>query len=67
MLAFRTIRNRYSSVIGTEKPMVRRKKNLSMGRRAMVRVMIGRDSRAEAQKLCSRITAIGGACLVEKN
>ena len=67
MLAFRTIRNRYSSVIGNEKPMVRRKKNLSMGRRAMVRVMIGRDSRAEAQKLCSRITAIGGACLVEKN
>lgn len=67
LLAFRTIRNRYASVIGTEKPLVRRKKNLSMGRRAMVRVMIGRDSRAEAQKLCSKITAIGGACLVEKN
>ncbi|MCB1380995.1 MAG: lytic transglycosylase domain-containing protein [Alphaproteobacteria bacterium] len=67
LLAFRTIRNRYSGLIGNEKPMVRRKKNLSMGRRAMVRVMIGRDSRAAAQALCTRLTALGGACLVEKN
>ena len=44
-----------------------RKRNLSMGRRKMVRVMIGRNSRAEAQKLCARITGLGGACLVEKN
>ncbi len=38
-----------------------------MGRRKIVQVMIGRNSRAEAQKLCQQITAAGGACMVDKN
>jgi hypothetical protein len=29
--------------------------------------MVGRDSRAEAQKLCRELTALGGVCLVAKN
>lgn len=66
LLAFRVIRNRYA-FLSAEEPLVLRKRNLSMGRRKMVRVMIGRNSRAEAQKLCARITGLGGACLVEKN
>ena len=44
-----------------------RKLNRSMGRRKMVRVMIGRDSRAEAQKLCRDLASRGGVCLVAKN
>ena len=64
--AFRIIRNRYGFLKG-EEPLVLRKRNLSMGRRKMVRVMIGRGNRAEAQKLCNQITDLGGACLVEKN
>lgn len=67
LLAFRTIRGRYGKLIGGELPMVARKKNLSMGRRAMVRVMVGRDSREAAQALCDKLTAAGAACLVEKN
>ncbi len=67
ILAFRTIRGRYGRLIGAEQPLVLRKKNLSLGRRAMVRVMIGRDNRAEADKLCTALTGLGGACLVEKN
>ncbi len=66
LLAFRVIRNRYP-FLKAEEPLVLRKRNLSMGRRKVVRVMIGRNSRAEAQKLCTRITALGGACLVERN
>ncbi len=66
LTAFRVIRNRYPALKG-EEPLVLRKRNLSMGRRKMVRVMVGRDTRAEAQKLCDAITAQGGACLVEKN
>ncbi len=64
--AFRVIRNRYA-FLKDEEPLVLRKRNLSMGRRKMVRVMIGRSSRAEASKLCARISELGGACLVEKN
>lgn len=64
--AFRVIRNRYPQ-IKDEQPMVTRKVNRSMGRRKMVRVMVGRDTRAEALKLCKELTALGGACLVARN
>jgi hypothetical protein len=66
LAAFRTIRGRYAFLAG-EDPLVLRKRNLSMGRRKTVQVQIGRNSRAEALKLCQRITAAGGACMVEKN
>ncbi|MCX7348406.1 MAG: transglycosylase SLT domain-containing protein [Alphaproteobacteria bacterium] len=64
--AFRVIRNRFD-IIREEDPLVVRKLNRSMGRRKMVRVMIGRDSRAEAQQLCRDLTARGGICLVARN
>jgi hypothetical protein len=64
--AFRVIRNRYPQ-IKDEQPMVTRKVNRSMGRRKMVRVMVGRDTRAEALKLCKELTSLGGACLVARN
>jgi hypothetical protein len=44
-----------------------RKRNLSMGRKSMVRVMIGRDSRAAAENLCRRLADLGAACIVIKN
>ena len=64
--SFRVIRNRFS-LIAEEDPLVVRKLNRSMGRRKMTRVVIGRDSRAEAQKLCKELMARGGICLVAKN
>lgn len=64
--AFRVIRNRYPQLKG-EEPLVTRKINRSMGRRKMVRVMVGRESRVEAQKLCRELTSLGGVCLVAKN
>ncbi len=64
--AFRVIRNRYA-LLKNEEPMVVRKVNRSMGRRKMVRVMVGRDSRGEALKLCRELTALGGVCLVARN
>ena len=64
--AFRVIRNRFD-IIAKEDPLVVRKLNRSMGRRKMVRVMIGRDSRKEAQALCRDLTQRGAICLVAKN
>ena len=66
MQAFRVIRNRFDIIAG-EDPLVVRKLNRSMGRRKMVRVLIGRDTRAAAQQLCRDLTARGGICLVAKN
>ena len=64
--AFRVIRNRFD-ILKDEDPLVLRKLNRSMGRRRMVRVMIGRDTRAQAQELCRDLTKRGGICLVAKN
>lgn len=64
--SFRVIRNRFD-IIAKEDPLVVRKLNRSMGRRKMVRVMIGRDSRKQAQALCRDLTARGAICLVAKN
>ena len=65
--AFRTITGRYALLLKDEKPLVLRKKDLGRGRRNMVRVMVGRDSRAEADRLCSQLVSQGAACMVEKN
>ena len=67
ILAFRNIRGRYPGLLKDEEPLVTRKRNLSMGRRRMIRVMVGRDSRADAQTLCRQLTRLGGACIVQKN
>jgi hypothetical protein len=65
--AFQRIKSRYPSLLGNARPYVARKKNLSMGSRRMVSVMVGTDSRAEADTLCSKLQALGGACMVMKN
>jgi hypothetical protein len=65
LLAFRTIRNRYGSVLSGAKPMVVRKKS-PMGRRKLVNVMVGANTRGEADGLCGRLQALGGACMVLK-
>lgn len=65
--AFQRIKGRYPSLLGKAKPYVARKKNLSMGSRRMVSVMVGTDSRAEADALCGKLQALGGACMVTKN
>jgi hypothetical protein len=47
--------------------MVVRTRNLSLGRKLLVRVMIGRNSRQEAEALCAELRAQNGACIVGKN
>ena len=64
--AFQRIKGRYPSLLAMAKPYVSRKKNLSMGRRRLVSISVGADSRAEADRLCNKLQALGGACLVEK-
>lgn len=65
--AFSRIRVRFGSVLKNELPMVVRKKDLSRGRKRVVQVMVGRNSRSEAEKLCANLRAAGAACVVAKN
>jgi Transglycosylase SLT domain/SPOR domain len=64
---FARIRGRYSSILGQQDPFVLPERNLSRGRGYMYMVQIGADSRAEADTLCNKLRASGGACIVQKN
>ncbi|HET7412741.1 MAG TPA: lytic transglycosylase domain-containing protein [Pararhizobium sp.] len=64
---FRSVQADHPKLLGDEKPMLVRARNLSFGTRARYTVRIGRDSRSGAEKLCGRITATGGYCIVRKN
>ncbi len=64
---FRRVQRRYESLLGDRKPIIRREHNLSMGRRAIYQARIGAESRQEARKLCDRLRAAGGVCIVLRN
>jgi hypothetical protein len=65
--AFARIQAKYDSVLGDEELMLVAKRNPNFGRALRYTVEIGRDSRAEAQKLCTALAKAGGACLVVRN
>ncbi len=53
--------------IRSEKPLLLRERNASFGLRIRYAARIGRETQAEANKLCTTIRKSGGACLVFKN
>ena len=55
---------RYASVIGGMDPFVLGAPLMSRGFRPFYRVRLPAQSRAEAQKICARLEAAGGACVV---
>ncbi len=60
------LRNRHASVIEAERVAYARSRLPGIPRR-LHSAQIGRDSRADADALCARLRASGGACLVLKN
>lgn len=64
--AFRAVISHHAPLLGGEKPLVTYDRNLSRGRRRMVQVAIGRDSRAAAEDLCGKLQERGGACMVTR-
>jgi len=67
MRSFAQVRKRYPKVFANREPMVVRKASPGMGSSRIAYVMIGADSRAEAEAFCAKLHAAGGDCLVEKN
>ncbi|MEL6337384.1 MAG: lytic transglycosylase domain-containing protein [Pseudomonadota bacterium] len=62
----RRIRHRFSRVLGGHSAQVIAKRG-PRGQRPLWSVQIGANSRSEAIRLCLRLKAAGGACLVRKN
>jgi Transglycosylase SLT domain len=67
LATFARVKRQYAEVLADELPMVVRKRNLSRGRKMLVSVMVGKNSRREADDLCAKLAALGAACFVDKN
>ena len=64
---FARLKQQHASVLADAEPFVLPERNLSRGRRYLYMVQIGADSRGDADALCTRLRAHGGACIVQKN
>ncbi len=64
---FTRLQQRYAGVLAGEELMLVAKRNPNFGRALRFTVEIGRDNRADAQKLCTALQKAGGACLVVRN
>lgn len=64
--SFRSIRSKYSNVIGSGEPVIRR---ADLGAKGVYyRAMVGPYStRDEAVKVCANLKAAGGSCVVQSN
>jgi hypothetical protein len=65
--AYARLRQQFSAVLATQKPMVVRVTLRSRGTQPLYAVRIGADSRGVADQVCDRLRAAGGACMVVKN
>jgi hypothetical protein len=57
----------HADLLGSYSPMVVETCDLHMGTDLQYSVRIGTDSRDDADNLCAKLRAAGGACIVQKN
>jgi hypothetical protein len=59
--------SRYGALLAGHDPSILRTRNRSRGTSAFYQVRIGADTRMEANRLCAKLRAVGGACIVLRN
>jgi Transglycosylase SLT domain len=64
---YRDVQKRYAALIGDREPIVLHKQIPGMGRARRYIITIADDDRAPLEKLCAKLTAAGGACVVLRN
>lgn len=64
---YRRLQKRFAAVIGDREPMVLRGRLPGMGVAARYMIRIADDNRSYLQKLCGKLIAAGGACVVLRN
>jgi hypothetical protein len=65
--SFERVRSNHAELLGGEDLMMLSGRNPNFGRGLRHFAMIGRESRAEAEKLCGQLRAAGAPCVVRKN
>jgi hypothetical protein len=64
---FARVQKQYSDLLGSYQPLIVEDCNLHMGTSPQYSARIGIDSREDADALCAKLRATGGACIVQKN
>lgn len=64
---FAQVKQDHADLLGDYDPMVVESCDLHMGTDLQYSVRIGMNSRDDADKLCAKLQAAGGACIVQKN
>jgi hypothetical protein len=64
LASFARARQAYSAVLGEVRPMVIGTRMLSRGLRTFYRVRVPASTRDAANRICDRIRAVGGSCIV---
>jgi SPOR domain len=64
---FAQAKQTYADLLGSYDPIVVESCDLHMGTDLQYSVRIGTDSRDDADNLCVKLQAAGGACIVQKN
>jgi hypothetical protein len=64
---YRTLQKKYAALIGDREPIVLRARLPGLGAAPRYIIRIGDDSRAPLDRLCNRLIAAGGACVVLRN
>jgi hypothetical protein len=67
LASYGRLAQRYRAVLASHEPIVQRAHLRSRGTRALYQIRVGTESRAEAETLCNRLRAAGGACMVLRN
>jgi SPOR domain len=64
---YRRLQSRFPLVLGDRKPLVLRSSTASRGAATWYLVRVAEATRESANKLCARLEAAGGACIVYRN
>jgi hypothetical protein len=64
---FARVQQQYADLLGSYQPLIVEDCDLHMGTTPQYSARIGTDSREDADALCAKLRAKGGACVVQKN
>ncbi len=67
MAGFRRLQQRFSLLLSDRKPLIVKGRLAGRGQAAYFRVRIAESTRDKADRLCARLSAAGGACVVFRN
>jgi len=67
LASWEQLRRRYALLLGEREPLILRTRTSGMGYALRYQVRVGEATRQAAERLCSKLLAAGGACVVLRN